>query len=154
MSQSVNWPLEFKVTLREKTRKSKNEEQWIFIHPNRRGDPDQLYKLPLSEFPITYKINRTGIQVTCVDGRKNQEKENNSVDGLLHRYDGTDMFKYARFYVYSAWSKYHRHSAKQQWQAFVQRFGVSRQHKPEKDLKLLIIKGRPGEPYIFKFVEL
>ncbi len=151
---SVNWPLEFKVTLKEK-RFNDDPPQWIFIHPDRHpkegGYPHQLHKLPLSEFPVTHKIKSAGILVTCVDGRKNADKQNDIIIGAFHRFDGTDRFGYVRFYVGSAGRTNRNYTL--QWRAFVQRFGVSREQKPEENLKLQIFKGSPDEHYIFKFVE-
>ena len=151
---SVSWPLEFRVTLKEKRFKD-DPPQWIFIHPNKPpkegGYPHQLHKLPLSEFPVTHIINPKGILVTCVDGRSNAVKQNNSVIGAFYRFDGTDRFGYVRFSVGSAGGTNRNYTP--QWRAFIQNFGVSRGQKEEADLKLLISKGGLGEPYIFRFVE-
>jgi hypothetical protein len=152
MSQSVSWPLEFKVTLKETKLKNKNPEkpQWIFIHPENKGAPNQLHKLP-PELPVTWRgkgKRDKGILVTCVDGRKNTGEQDNSVVGAFHRYDGRDGFKYARFYVGSAGATNRNYAPK--WQAFVKRFGVPRQGNPKVDLQLLILK---DEPHAFGFVE-
>jgi hypothetical protein len=143
------------VTLKETKFKNEKYEQWIFTHPdkhpNEGGYSHQLHKLPLSEFPVTHKIKHAGILVTCVDGRSNAVKQNNSVIGAFHRFDGTDRFGYVRFYVGSAGRTNRCYTP--QWRAFVQRFGVSRGQEEEKDLKLQIYKGGPSEPHIFKFIE-
>jgi hypothetical protein len=146
MSQSVSRTLQFKVTLREKQRKD-DPTQRIFIHPNKRGDPDQLDDLPLSEFPITHKIRPKGILVVCVDGRSNAVKQNNSVTGAFHRFDGTDQFRYRRFFVGSAGKTSRIYTA--QWRAFVKRFGLA--IGQEKNLRLQISQGGQGQPYIFTF---
>lgn len=147
MEHEVKWPLEFDVTLRETELKNPNYEQWLFIHPKGKGYSNQLHLLPLNLFPITRKVNRKGILVTCVDAR-GQEAD---VIGAFHRFDGNDRFGYERFYLGTAGATKRIYT--QQWKDFIKRFGVSRQYNPQLDLKLRIYDLDESGRYVFKIYD-
>ena len=147
MEHAVKWPIEFDVTLREARFKHPNREQWFFIHPKDKGYNNQLDLLPLHLFPITWKVNRKGILVTCVDARSQEE----DVIGAFHRYDGNDRFGYERFYLGSAGATNRIYT--QLWKDFIKRFGVSRQYNPQLELKLRIYDLDESGRYVFKIYD-